>query len=380
MDTNGSKKTLTITGADGRPVEIEAGAYYLNPKARCHRIMREPLSGEANRVHACLELATMGFRQELAVKLERGRKVPLTPADISQQTGLIKQNVRRGLAELERAGLAERRPADGSSSLQKGKILIYSWAVPRQKSPHTLDNEVIARDYQIPPSWKPLIAVSKRLKIKLDPEKLKNLQDDDIRAGEVVARDYQQAEMVVARFLEGVSARLPNAPAIRKEIKGKIRTTKDTHTPAAPVSAPPVPVPVEAPVVRVSSPLPSQEEKPKPEPPKEPHPRGSRNGFTRLDEFLRRYPDRSDPLGARMAYGKANTPESENACHACLDRYLESDQVHRGIVMRADRWLKEQQRNNWEGDWARVRNGSSLDQRAEDYARRRKEEKARAHR
>ena len=257
METKRTGKTLAIAGPEG-PVKIEPGAYYANTKARAKRIMREPLSSEANRVHACLELATMAFRQELAVKMVQGRQVPLTPSDIAQQTGLSKQNTRRGLVELEQAGLAERRPADGTSSLQKGKVLIYSWAVPRKKTPPDTSDLVVARDYQnlpdISPLWSLLVSVSKRLRIPIDPEKLAKLGGDEIRAGEVVARDYQNAEMVVARFLKGVSARLPNEPAYRKKYR-------DIKTTATGTSAP-----LETPAA-AEQPEPPPGETPSPDPP-----------------------------------------------------------------------------------------------------------------
>ncbi len=36
---------------------------------------------------------------------------------------------------------------------------------------------------------------------------------------------------------------------------------------------------------------------------------------------------------------------------ACLERYGSSDEVRRGIVTNADKWIYEQSRDNWEGDW-----------------------------
>src|SRR5262249_54339463 len=166
---NGSKLPLKITSAENHEIEIEPGGYYYNTKARAQRIMREPLSPEAGRVHACLELATMGFHQELAVKLERGRKVPLTPEDVSHQTGLSRQNTRRALAELEAAGLAERRAADGGA-LRRGKILIYSWAVPRNSEKVCSQRATTNSASTLPPQFNPLVILSKRLKLKIDFE------------------------------------------------------------------------------------------------------------------------------------------------------------------------------------------------------------------
>ena len=102
-------------------------------------------------------------------------------------------------------------------------------------------------------------------------------------------------------------------------------------------------------------------------------------GLKRIDEFIRRYPGRKpDPDAIRREYVKSVTAETEDACHACLDRYIASDQVFREIVMNGDRWLRQQARNNWEGDWTRAQTKRSrLEERAADYARRREaEEKA----
>ena len=102
-------------------------------------------------------------------------------------------------------------------------------------------------------------------------------------------------------------------------------------------------------------------------------------GLKRIDEFIRRYPGKKpDPDAIRREYVKSVTAEAEDACHECLDRYIASDQVFREIVMNGDRWLRQQARNNWEGDWTRAQTKRSrLEERAADYARRREaEEKA----
>ena len=89
----------------------------------------------------------MAWKQELAVIMDGGKTRLLTPADIRKQTGLVKQNVSRGLAELDDAGLAERR-SDDDKPLRNGHILIYSWASPR---PRRIEAKVIARDYLFRP-------------------------------------------------------------------------------------------------------------------------------------------------------------------------------------------------------------------------------------
>lgn len=369
MEPNGSKNpTLKITGADNQPIEIAPGAYYVNTKARAQRLMREPLSPEAGRVHACLELATMGFRQELAVKLDRGRKVPLAPADISSQTGLSKQNTRRALVELENAGLAERRSDDGGP-LQKGKVLIFSWALPLpSKTGNGSRRATTKSNPELPPSWAPLVALSKRLRIEIDPQKVLSV----IEEGAKIARDYQEAEMAVARFLKGVCAHTKKGA--HKSVGRKIVKDKE-HTHPAPETPVAASVTAAAPVVRVSPPPSKSSERPKanrPTPavapasvPKAP--------LRRSEEFVNRYPGRTDPGAIRRQYEKSNTSDSEDACHRCLDRYLASDQVHREILMKGERWLRQQASNNWEGEWTRAK-GSRLDEWAADYARRRADE------
>lgn len=397
MEPNGSKKTLRITGAENQPIEIEPGGYYYNTKARCQRIMRESLSPEAYRVHACLELATMGFHQELAVKMDRGKQVPLTPGDISRQTGLSKQHTRRAMVELENNGLAERR-SDGSGSqrvatsshskqtLQRGKILIFSWALPRVPEAVSGSQRAATWDQPgLPPQFNPLLILSKRLRINLDLHDV-GTREAILRDGEEIARNYQEAEQVAARFLKGVCAQTTKAPD--KSVGRKI--VKDrTHTPDNGETAPAAAAPVPAALVRVLSPpreVPLEQPKaqhqpkavtatPKPEGKGRPKPGVS---LKRIEEFIRNYPHRSDPDRTRSEYIDSNTADSEDACHACLARYLASDQVHRGITMTGPNWLKQQKRNNWAGDWARPRSNRSLQERADDYARRRREEKARA--
>src|SRR5437867_12035088 len=103
---------------------VKNGGYFIDSKARAKRAMTSNGSSPAARIHICLGLATMGYQQELAVKMENGRRVPLTPADICAATGVRRQNFRRHMIELEVYGLAECR---GST---KGRVEIYAWAVP----------------------------------------------------------------------------------------------------------------------------------------------------------------------------------------------------------------------------------------------------------
>jgi biotin operon repressor len=166
--------------------------------------MLNSLTSDARRVYACLELATMGFQQELAVTMSNGKQRPLSPADITHQTGLSRQHVRSGLAELERAGLAK-RVADDGKDLRHGHVLIYSFAYPQSTAGEKPD--VAARGYiptWFPESWEAFRPLINRFKLRLIP--------DDVAArayfaeGEQIARSYLEAEEVAARFLERVCA------------------------------------------------------------------------------------------------------------------------------------------------------------------------------
>lgn len=206
-----------IKAADGATLEIQDREYYFNTKARCRRMMLNSLSSDARRVYACLELATMGFQQELAVVMERGEKGPvtrpLTPTDIGQQTGLLKQNVTRSLVELEDAGLAKRE-ADDNGALRHGHIRLYSWAVPRQpKSPGS--NRARLLPAWFPESWEPLKPLINRFKLSLIDDEV--AARDYFEEGAAVARAYQEAEEVAARFLERVRARTPSNKEERTE-------------------------------------------------------------------------------------------------------------------------------------------------------------------
>ena len=220
---------FVIRGADGAVVSIPPGDYYVNTKDRARRLMtHDTLSADARRVYACLELATMGYRQELAITMQGGRKRPLTPGDISQQTGLSRQHVRYGLAELEDAGLAERRSEDGGA-LRRGKIVIYCWATPRQPAEKVCSRAQLQTPAWFPPEWEALKPYITRRKLlnSLDEE----LARSYIQEGVKVGAQLQEAEIVAARFLECICApSLPN--------KEERKERKTTPPPPAPTSEP----------------------------------------------------------------------------------------------------------------------------------------------
>ena len=181
--THRAKATLEVTGADGQPIIIPEKQWYVTPKARPQRMMRNSLSNEARQVYACLELATMGWRQELAVKMDNGKTVPLTASDLVEQTGLSLPNVRRALIELEEEGLGCRRSAD-DGPLRKGKVEIYSFAVPRPAQKPKYQSRATGILELDDVELKPLQTFLKRWKITPDPEipvareGLKSLSDD----------------------------------------------------------------------------------------------------------------------------------------------------------------------------------------------------------
>jgi hypothetical protein len=101
---------------------IGPGEFYLDAKPRPRAAMKcAGWTGEMGRVYSCLSLHTMAFGSEVAVKLERGKLVPITPKDISHETGgMDRRQVRRALAALEAGGFIER----------SGET-IRCWASPR---------------------------------------------------------------------------------------------------------------------------------------------------------------------------------------------------------------------------------------------------------
>jgi DNA-binding transcriptional ArsR family regulator len=217
---------------------VKSGDWYINPKARARRLMLNSLSAEARRVYACLELATMGFQQELAVTMENGKRRPLTPGDVARQTELHKVNVSRAFGELEDAGLAKREADDGES-LRRGHVRLYSWAVPHPTAPNI--KEVIARDNNSLPDWidsrpddDPLKLFVNRCKISFSPDIV--AARDNISSAEVAARDLQKAEIVLRAALESCGAQ--TSPIRRKGTESNSeRNTADGRSSAVRESA-----------------------------------------------------------------------------------------------------------------------------------------------
>jgi hypothetical protein len=205
-------KPFVIKASDESDLPVAAGEYYFNTKARARRMMEVCLTSDAQRVYACLELHTMGFQQEMAVMMEHGRQIPLTPVVICRETGLSKQNVRRALAELEEWGLAERQAADGGA-LRNGQIQIYSWASPRpEKCKPKGSQDRLPFPKWFPESWSPLKPLIRKLKLTPHLESVREKvvgSDYLLEQGQAVAKVLLEAEKVVSEFLEGVCNGLP---------------------------------------------------------------------------------------------------------------------------------------------------------------------------
>lgn len=216
-----TQRPFEIQGADGEIVAIPPGEFYFNSKARGRRMMLNSLSSEARRVYASLELGTMGFQQELAVVMD-GKRRDLTPADICRQTGLSKQHTRRGLVELEDAGLAERRSDDGGP-LRNGHMRLYSWAIPRKAGNKKGSHARLPFPDWFPESWEPFKLLITRLRLSFSIDEV--AARSYLTEGEEIARSYQKAEKVALEFLERVCAQ-PKKAALNKEERTEITSER----------------------------------------------------------------------------------------------------------------------------------------------------------
>ena len=71
----------------------------------------------------------------------------------------------------------------------------------------------------------------------------------------------------------------------------------------------------------------------------------------RFDEFWGKYPRPADQDGTARLWVSYVTIENEIAVFACLERYLESSDVARGVTMNSARWLTECHMDHWERKW-----------------------------
>jgi len=302
-----------IKSADGQTITIPDGEYYFNTKARARRMMLNSLSSEARQVYACLELATMGFQQELAVTMENGKLRPLARHDIARKTALSEPHVRRGLVELESQGLAQRRSTDGGP-LYKGKVEIYSWAEPRNPQREKGSQRAAPIPEWVPESWKPLQPLIKRLKLELLPE-LGAARDSILAEGEEIARGFEKAEKGARKFLKGVCARARPNKEERTE-----RTKERTGRPES--SSREEVIRREEAKTASTSPNPTTTKptppEPLPEPPKlteQPRPESHRDipQFSDPEKFFASYQTARDALVATMTLAIGRRPDDSVA-------------------------------------------------------------------
>lgn len=76
----------------------------------------------------------------------------------------------------------------------------------------------------------------------------------------------------------------------------------------------------------------------------------------RFEEFWARYPRKVGREKSAHAWCFCVTAENEAQVFAALDRYLDSAEVSRGVVMSAEKWLNSQAVDGWAGMWP-ARNG-----------------------
>src|SRR5215471_3424483 len=88
-------------------LRVKEGEWFIDSKLRARRAMKSACFSGPARIHIYLGLATMGFQQELAVKMEAGKRVPVQPSDICAATGISRKHFRDHMACLEACGLAK---------------------------------------------------------------------------------------------------------------------------------------------------------------------------------------------------------------------------------------------------------------------------------
>ena len=157
------RKTPRAEGSSGgwlSDLGVKPGEFQYETTARLRR-MAEMWPAERGRVWACLSLHSLGFRQEVAVKLVNGRLEPLTRADIARETGLSQAHVRRALVALENEGWIERASLSESGKLLRGEIAIRVFVAPRPaRFSEPIEGEPAARPELDIPDTLPAILVA----------------------------------------------------------------------------------------------------------------------------------------------------------------------------------------------------------------------------
>ena len=311
-----------VEGADG-PFDIPEGRYFRNAKRHPELLQRKQfkLSARARMVYACLELATIAFAREKAMKGKDGES-PLTNADIARRTGLSRQNVRHALIELEDAGLVERRQIDLALPLQNGNIVICVWAEPRAPKHDGEKKGSRARlpfpDW-VPESWgilKPFINRHK-LTLQTDLPLDEGAARDYLDRLAELARSYMELEKEIARELETVCALPISAPYKEKEKETIERTNERPGSAGTPAPEP----------VRPSPPSPAPEPD-KPDKPATPSIRESLREF--LSPNASRFGLRTQPDDVALTAIAAEVPNEAVLISFCAEMYRRKPQPKTG--------------------------------------------------
>lgn len=81
----------------------------------------------------------------------------------------------------------------------------------------------------------------------------------------------------------------------------------------------------------------------------------AKTSSSRFAEFWEAYPLKDGANLACQIFLSVVSVENEQAVFACLARYLASDHVARGIVKRANNWLHDCARDQWNSNWPKAR-------------------------
>jgi hypothetical protein len=86
-----------------------------------------------------------------------------------------------------------------------------------------------------------------------------------------------------------------------------------------------------------------------------------------FDELWQRWPRKEQRDRAARDWLSFVTTENEASVMACGGRYLASDEVARGVVKNFFRWLEEQHRDGWAGDWPVERKAPAAERKPQKF-------------
>lgn len=173
---------------------IKEGDYFTDSKPRARRAMKSACFSGPARIHIYLGLQTMGFQQELAVKMDAGKRVPVQPVDVCAATGIDRRHFRQYMSCLESMGLAK------IEGWTKGRFKIYSYAVPRPVDPQKIVTGAVTM-------YNSFAGCSPELKSLLDRYRIKVPKDfvtDAVTIQELqrLAEVTKQAELSLRQYIE----------------------------------------------------------------------------------------------------------------------------------------------------------------------------------